>query len=72
MFRGGVPKGLEAALRAIMGKFGDDAITTADKAPQPEKTIQEQIMDFNARTKSSYRQGDAIRFRKFWKYWFCT
>ena len=51
MFRGGVPKGLQAALRAIMGKYGDDAITTADKAPQPEKTIQEQIMDFNARNK---------------------
>jgi hypothetical protein len=49
MFRGGVPKGLQAALRAIMSKYGDDAITTADKAPQPEKTIQEQIMDFNAR-----------------------
>jgi hypothetical protein len=41
MFRGGVPKGLQAALRAIMGKFGDDAITTADKAPQPAKTTQE-------------------------------
>ena len=51
MFRGGVPKGLQAALRAIMGKYGDDAITTADKAPQPEKTIQEQIMDFNARNR---------------------
>ena len=58
MFRGGVPKGLEAALRAIMGKFGDDAITTADKAPQPEKTIQEQIMDFNARTKSKKQMTD--------------
>jgi hypothetical protein len=51
MFRGGVPKGLQAAMRAIMSKYGDDAITTADKAPQPEKTIQEQIMDFNARNK---------------------
>ena len=51
MFRGGVPKGLQAAMRAIMSKYGDDAITTADKAPQPEKTIQEQIMDFNARNR---------------------
>ena len=51
MFRGGVPKGLQAALRAIMGKYGDDAITTADRAPQPEKTIQEQVMDFNARNR---------------------
>jgi hypothetical protein len=38
-------------MRAIMSKYGDDAITTADKAPQPEKTIQEQIMDFNARNR---------------------
>ena len=49
MFRGGIPKGLQAALRALMNKYGDDIITTADKAPQPEKTIQEQIMDFNVR-----------------------
>jgi hypothetical protein len=58
MFRGGVPKGLQAALRAIMSKYGDDAITTADKAPQPEKTIQEQIMDFNNRTKSKVPEYD--------------
>ena len=58
MFRGGIPKGLQAAMRAIMSKFGDDAITTADKAPQPEKTIQEQIMDFNARTKSKVSEYD--------------
>jgi len=56
MFRGGVPKGLEAALRAIMRKFGDDAITTADKAPQPAKTTQEEIMDFNARNPNPNRQ----------------
>ena len=58
MFRGGIPKGLQAALRVIMSKYGDDAITTADKAPQPEKTIQEQIMDFNARTKSKKQMTD--------------
>ena len=56
MFRGGVPKGLQAALRAIMGKFGDDAITTADKAPQPGKTTQEEIMDFNARNPNPNKQ----------------
>jgi hypothetical protein len=56
MFRGGVPKGLQAALRAIMSKFGDDAITTADKAPQPGKTTQEEIMDFNARNPNPNRQ----------------
>ena len=33
----------------LLSKFGDDAITTADKAPQPAKTTQEEIMDFNAR-----------------------
>ena len=51
MFRGGIPKGLQAALRSLMNKYGDNVITTADKAPQPEKTIQEQIMDFNARNR---------------------
>jgi hypothetical protein len=56
MFRGGIPKGLQAALRAIMSKYGDDAITTADKAPQPEKTTQEEIMDFNARNPNPNRQ----------------
>ena len=63
MWRGGVPKGLQAALRAIMSKYGDDAITTADKAPQPEKTIQEQIRDFNARTKS-YDKATETQFNK--------
>ena len=58
MFRGGIPKGLQAAMRAIMSKYGDDAITTADRAPQPEKTIQEQIRDFNARTKSKVTEYD--------------
>jgi hypothetical protein len=53
MWRGGVPKGLQAAMRAIMSKYGDDAITTADKVAQPEKTTQELIMDFNARNPSS-------------------
>ena len=56
MFRGGIPKGLQAAMRAIMSKYGDDAITTADKAPQPAKTTQEQIMDFNARNPNPNRQ----------------
>ena len=56
MFRGGIPKGLQAAMRAIMSKYGDDAITTADKAPQPAKTTQEEIMDFNARNPNPNRQ----------------
>ena len=55
MFRGGVPKGLQAAMRAIMSKYGDDAITTADKAPQPAKTTQEEIMDFQTRNPNPKR-----------------
>jgi hypothetical protein len=58
MWRGGIPKGLQAALRAIMSKYGDDAITTADKAPQPEKTIQEQLMDFNARNPNIHPESE--------------
>ena len=63
MFRGGIPKGLSAAMRAIMSKYGDDAITTADRAPQPEKTIQEQIMDFQTRNPNPKRllTDDEIR-----------
>ena len=63
MFRGGVPKGLQAAMRAIMSKYGDDAITTADRAPQPEKTIQEEIMDFQTRNPNPKRllTDDEIR-----------
>ena len=63
MFRGGIPKGLQAAMRAIMSKYGDDAITTADRAPQPEKTIQEQIMDFQTRNPNPKRllTDDEIR-----------
>jgi len=56
MFRGGIPKGLQAAMRAIMSKYGDDAITTADRAPQPAKTTQEEIMDFNVRNPNPNRQ----------------
>ena len=63
MFRGGIPKGLQAAMRAIMSKYGDDAITTADKAPQPEKTIQEQIMDFNARNPAGDIFTDEVKIK---------
>ena len=63
MFRGGVPKGLQAAMRAIMSKYGDDAIITADKAPQPAKTTQEEIMDFQTRNPNPKRllTDDEIR-----------
>lgn len=63
MFRGGIPKGLQAALRAIMSKYGDDAITTADRAPQPAKTTQQEIMDFQTRNPNPKRllTDDEIR-----------
>ena len=63
MVRGGIPKGLSAAMRAIMSKYGDDAITTADRAPQPPKTTQEEIMDFQTRNPDPKRQltDDEIR-----------
>jgi len=63
MVRGGIPKGLQAAMRAIMSKYGDDAITTADRAPQPEKTIQEQIMDFNARNPAENIFTDEVKIK---------
>ena len=65
MFRGGIPKGLQAAMRAIMSKYGDDAITTADRAPQPAKTTQEEIMDFNARNPDPNRQMTDDDIRRF-------
>jgi len=54
MFRGGIPKGLQAALRAIMSKYGDDAITTTDTIPRPQQVIEAEetaqaIKDFNTR-----------------------
>ena len=42
---------LKGAIGKIMNRFGEDAITTANKAPQPEKTVQQQIMEFEARNK---------------------
>ena len=52
MFRGGVPKGLEAAMRAIMSKYGDDAITTADKVESKSKVFD----DFETRNPNPNRQ----------------
>jgi hypothetical protein len=51
---GKVVSGLESlkgAIGKIKTKFGDKFITTADRAPQPEKTVQQQIMEFEARNK---------------------
>tara|TARA_R100000654_G_scaffold75114_1_gene111303 strand:- start:375 stop:2033 length:1659 start_codon:yes stop_codon:yes gene_type:complete len=52
MFRGGIPKGLQAALRAIMSKYGDDAITTADKVESKSKVFD----DFEARNPNPNKQ----------------
>jgi hypothetical protein len=52
MFRGGVPKGLQAAMRAIMSKYGDDAITTADKVESKSKVFD----DFEARNPNPNKQ----------------
>ena len=61
MFRGGVPKGLEAALRAIMGKFGDDAITTADKVESKSKVFD----DFEARNPNPNKQMTDEEVKEF-------
>jgi len=58
MWKGGVPKGLQAALRLIRGKFGDDAIRTADEIERPPGAIEveetaQAVNDFNIRNPSS-------------------
>lgn len=42
-------KGLAAALKTIMGKYGKDSITTADKIAQPEKKTEVLAREFEAR-----------------------
>ena len=42
---------LKGAIGKIMNRFGEDAITTADRAPQPEKTTQQLISEFESRNK---------------------
>jgi hypothetical protein len=52
-------KGLESlksAIGKIMSKYGDDAIMTADKAPQPPKTDRQIISEFEARNPSPSRE----------------
>ena len=61
MFRGGIPKGLQAALRAIMGKYGDDAITTADKIESKSKVFD----DFEARNPNPNKQMTDEELREF-------
>jgi len=61
MFRGGIPKGLQAALRAIMGKYGDDAITTADKVESKSKVFD----DFEARNPNPNKQMTDEEVKEF-------
>ena len=61
MFRGGIPKGLQAALRAIMGKYGDDVITTADKVESKSKVFD----DFEARNPNPNKQMTDEEIREF-------
>ena len=61
MFRGGVPKGLQAALQLIKSKFGDDAITTADKVESKSKVFD----DFEARNPNPNKQMTDEEIREF-------
>ena len=54
MFRGGMPKGLWAAIRSIWNKYGEDAITTANEIKRPQNVVEAEetaqaIKDFNLR-----------------------
>jgi len=63
MWKGGVPKGLQAALRLIRTKFGDDAIRTADEVERPQGAIEveetaQAVNDFNIRNPRVKMTGD--------------
>ena len=54
MWKGGMPKGLWAAVRSIWNKYGDDAITTANEIKRPKGVVEAEetaqaIKDFNLR-----------------------
>jgi hypothetical protein len=54
MWKGGMPKGLWAAIRSIWNKYGDDAITTANEIKRPKGVVEAEetaqaIKDFNIR-----------------------
>ena len=48
---GSLPKGIQALVKTINKKFGKGAVKTADEIDQPEKTVRQQIMEFEARNK---------------------
>ena len=58
MWKGGMPKGLWAAVRSIWNKYGDDAITTANEIKRPKGVVEAEetaqaVKDFNIRNPSS-------------------
>ena len=58
MWKGGMPKGLWAAVRSIWNKYGDDAITTANEIKRPKGVVEAEetaqaIKDFNLRNQVS-------------------
>ena len=58
MWKGGMPKGLWAAIRSIWNKYGDDAITTANEIKRPKGVVEAEetaqaVKDFNIRNPSS-------------------
>jgi len=61
MFRGGIPKGLQAALQLIKSKFGDDAIKTADKVESKSKVFD----DFEVRNPDPKRQMTDDEYQDF-------
>jgi len=52
MFRGGIPKGLQAAMQALRKKFGDDIIKSGDEIESQSKSFD----DFAARNPDPNRQ----------------
>jgi len=70
MWKGGMPKGLWAAVRSIWNKYGDDAITTANEIKRPKGVVEAEetaqaIKDFNLRNPRPYRAGDTITEENF-------
>ncbi len=78
MFRGGIPKGLQAALQAIKSKFGDDSIKTVEDTQEfglpyfnidrPEKAIaRDKFKNFGKKTKVDKRAKQNIKQSAFIK-----
>ena len=53
---GSLPKGIQALVKTINKKFGKGAVKTADEIPQPKKTDQQIISEFEARNPDPKRE----------------